>query len=318
MSTTLNSFGKGTVRQGVYVLAFIISIFAFTNCDDTNSILNETDIVEEEEEDNTDEPADTTSSSDEQEFAVYDGMNIDNKPDAIADAGVKPIKVHYAASIFGISARNLNGNTDMPDKDRVVELAEQTAEAGYEHSLLDIEHWITEGDPNEVAATVERFEIIMDWVREAAPEVEWGYYGEVPIRDYWRAIEPTDSNEYQDWMQANDLLQPVTEVVDVIYPSIYTFYDDRERWEDYAKAQIDEARRLNPDKKVFVYLWPEYHMSNPHGIAGDLIEKDFWELQLELAHEHADGVVIYAQSSFNFSTSQGWWQATEEFIQELE
>ena len=254
-------------------------------------------------------------------FDVYDGMNLRNKPSAIAQAGVKPIDVHYAGPIFGISARDLPGTMHLPSKSRVLELARQTARSGVDKAVIDIEHWPTqtrEGSPSKIQQSVNNFKTVLEWFREGAPNVKWGYYGEFPIRNYWDAIEPPSSSAYKSWMAQNDNLKEAAEQVDILYPSIYTFYDRPQEWVTYAKAQIAEARRLNPDAEIIVYLWPVYHMSNKAGLAGKLIDADFWRLQLETVREHADGVAIYLSSSFNFSTSHPWWQVTKEFIKELE
>lgn len=262
-------------------------------------------------------PADSTS-TEKRDFVVYDGMNFDNKPQEISEAGMKSIKVIYAASIFGISAKELPGTTHLPEKERVQEIARETAEEGYSKGVIDIEHWETEGDSEEVQESVDRLQTVLKWFKEEAPDVEWGYYGEVPIRDYWRAIEPSESDDHREWRRANDRLKMLADDVDILFPSVYTFYDDHERWVAYAKAQISEARRLNPDKPVYVYLWPVYHRSNKKGLAGELIDAEFWELQLETARKYADGIVIYVQSSFDFDSSQPWWKSTEKFISELE
>ncbi len=255
------------------------------------------------------------------DFPVYNGMNFKSEQTAtLAQTGMEPIAVHYAGPIFGISAKRLSGSMHLPDKSRVLELARQTALSGTGIGVIDIEHWPVqpqEGTPDQIQHSLHNLLTVLEWFREGAPNVEWGYYGEVPIRNYWDAIKSPSSDGYQAWAAANNRLKPLANEVDILFPSIYTFYNRPQEWVTYAKAQIAEARRLNPDAKVYAYLWPVYHRSNKNGLAGQLIDADFWRLQLETVREHADGVVIYVSSNFDFDTSHPWWQVTQEFIQEL-
>lgn len=46
---------------------------------------------------------------------------------------------------------------------------------------------------------------------------------------------------------------------------------------------IAEARRYDPLKPMFVFLWPKYHQSGPRAL--DWIEDDFWRMQLQLAYD---------------------------------
>jgi hypothetical protein len=60
----------------------------------------------------------------------------------------------------------------------------------------------------------------------------------------------------------NDHLRGLVSSLDVSLPSLYTFYDYQPGWVTYAIANIMEARRMNPGKPVFAFLWPQYHDSN--------------------------------------------------------
>ncbi|NJO37512.1 MAG: hypothetical protein HC871_07705 [Rhizobiales bacterium] len=184
--------------------------------------------------------------------------------------------------------------------------------------MLDIEHWPV-ADPTFAQAAVDNYVTVLDWFRKSAPpDQQVGYYSMLPIRDYWRALRGQDDPKYQDWQEENDRLADMASAVDIVFPSIYTFYEDREGWLTYAKAQIDESRRIAPNKKVYAFLWPEYHPSNDTR-AGEPLEPGYWRVQLDFLKEHADGVVIWTIDStkaIDFSDIPPWWDETMRFIEE--
>ena len=105
------------------------------------------------------------------------------------------------------------------------------------------------------------------------------------------------------------------EKVDVIFPSIYTFYDDIEGWKKYAINMIVEAKKYG--KPVIPYLLPQYHPSsktNPWGI----IEGDFWLEQLKVVYTYADGAILWSPTMKSITqeldTSWDWVKKTQEFF----
>ena len=125
---------------------------------------------------------------------------------------------------------------------------------------------------------------------------------------------------YKQWQRENDAVSSLASDVGIIYPSLYTFYDDVDGWVRVAKENIAEARRISHGKPVMPFLWPQYHDS-AHALAFQPLPKDFWERQLATVHSDADGVVIWGGWDFkNHKVSEWdegaeWWTATKEFLQ---
>jgi hypothetical protein len=123
------------------------------------------------------------------------------------------------------------------------------------------------------------------------------------------------------WQVDNDRLAQIVDHVDALYPSVYTFYPDRQAWVVYAKAQIAEARRLGKGKPVYAFLWPQYHEANA-ALAHRPVEPDYWDLQLTTMAHHADGVVIWGGWGENgpepWKEEAPWWQVTKRFMQRLD
>ncbi|WHZ21593.1 MAG: hypothetical protein OJF47_000705 [Nitrospira sp.] len=246
-------------------------------------------------------------------FKVFDGTLYTDKPD-LSQYGIQPITITYAGQFgkewFKDAAR-------LPEKESVQRVARE-AEAKGGHAVIDIEHWPLKGDSSQVQESLTKYMTVLRWFKEAAPGLTVGYYGAPPLRDYWRAINPPTSKEWQSYSGENDRLQPLAGAVDVFFPSLYTFYTDQGGWVRYAYGQIAEARRYGNGKPVYVFLWPQYHDSN-RKLAGTYLPADYWRLELETAKQYADGIIIWGGWGTNNRPAQwddnaGWWKATKDFM----
>lgn len=246
-------------------------------------------------------------------FLVFDGTLYSNKPDLSA-YGIQPITLAYAGQ-FGA---DWNKTADrLPDLPAVQAVAREAQLKGH-GVVLDIEHWPLTGSLDAVHDSLTKYMTVLNWFRAAAPGLPVGYYGAPPVRDYWRAITDTSSQERKSWMAENDQLRALAYAVDILFPSLYTLYPDHAGWRKYAIAQIEEARRYGGGKPVYVFLWPQYHESNLT-LGGRYLEADYWLLELETAKEYADGIVIWGgwgsdNRPAKWDDSAPWWNITKEFM----
>ena len=240
------------------------------------------------------------------QFVVFDATWHKGKPD-LSQYGLRPIML-----IGGQLWDNGPQKDYLPNKNRIPALAEQAMAAGG-IAVLDIEHWAMKGEYAVVSESLSKYSTVLEWFHKTLPGLQVGYYGVPPIRDYWRAIKGPTTKEYLAWQADNDALRPLAHDLDILFPSLYTFYPDREGWVAYAIAQIREARRYGQGKPVYVFLWPAYHDSN-RLLANKSIEPEFWKLQLETAHAHADGIVIWGGGGSPWNEQAPWWKITKEFM----
>ncbi|WHZ30318.1 MAG: hypothetical protein OJF51_005121 [Nitrospira sp.] len=244
------------------------------------------------------------------QFVVFDARWHKDKPD-LSQYGLRPI------TLLGGQLWDNGPHKDyMPNKNRIPALAEQ-AMANGGVAVLDIEHWTMKGDPNVVSESLSKCSAILEWFRKEHPGLQIGYYGFPPLRDYWRAIKGPGSKEYLEWQVENDALRGLASEVDILFPSLYTFYPSREKWVTYATAQISEARRYGGGKPVYVFLWPEYHEAN-RDLAGKGLEPEFWKLQLATARANADGIVIWGGGGKPWNEDAPWWIVTKEFMKNMD
>lgn len=191
-------------------------------------------------------------------------------------------------------------------------------------ACLNIEHWpldIRKADPAEVAHNIDRLKTIIGWMRDEVPSIKVGIYSMVPVRSYWTPADYARkpdlyADQFAAWQAANDALQPLADAVDVLFPSLYTFYEDQGGWGRYAQGNIAEARRLSGGKPVYPFLWPQYHNSNAE-IAGQMIPGDYWRIQLDTVLDQADGAVIWSWSpGLQWDESWDWWRETRKVLEQ--
>lgn len=244
------------------------------------------------------------------DFAVYDGLQSYLDKPSLAPFGIRPI--HWGDPMLGTPAADAR---DFPDKG-VVQAYARSLPGGDIPIVLDIEQFPVIGPGAEMS--VRRLVEVMVAFRRVLRGRSLGYYAVLPQADYWRAIAPSFSAEHRAWQRENDLLAAVEKRVDALYPSIYTFYPDRDGWVRYARAQVAEARRVS-DKPVRAFLWPEYHSSGP--VQG-FLPADYWRLQLETLREIADGIVLFggwderARARRPWDANAPWWQELRAFMAE--
>jgi hypothetical protein len=240
-------------------------------------------------------------------FSVFDATLYLAKPN-LGQFGLTPITVAYQASLWpGTSANPQN----VPDGSVVQTLAANASQStGIE--VADIEQWPVTGDPVTVAQSVAKYQKTLQMFQQDAPSLQVGFYSVAPIRDYWDALAGPQSTAYLAWQQQNDVVAPLAQQANALFPSLYTFYTDQAGWQTYAIAQIAEARRIAPGKPVYVFLWPQYDNGQAQG--GGYLPDAYWKMELETAKQYADGIVIWGGWTQTWDSNASWWLDTQQFM----
>ncbi len=248
-------------------------------------------------------------------FPVFDATGFTQKPD-LRQFGLEHITVVYPNLMW--EGNKVPDATSLPDSSRISAFA-QLASQSTGVLVIDIEHWPVTGDPATVAESLKKYQTVIKWFKTPAPSLKIGLYGVLPIRNYWDAIQEKDSPRYAAWQRENDSLASIAQSTDLLFPSIYTFYEDRSGWQKYAIAQIRETRRYAGGKPVYVFLWPQYHVSNRR-LANTFLPGDYWRMELETARKYADGIVIWCCSNApwpKWDDKAPWWLETQAFMREI-
>lgn len=244
----------------------------------------------------------------------------------------------------GFWRRNLFGAEDQsaPSEAACRLLARKLDRGNVAHRIfvIDIEHWPV--DPRRdpiptVDESLEKLGQILDWMHDERPNLRIGLYGVMPVGDYYvpaaylewleqrgRTIDdpgpPDDSpacREGMEWVKASDyVLKKLGPKVDFLCPSLYTFFDEPERWRRTAQAQMTVARRAG--KPVYPFLWPRYHQNN-EAKAYQRLPADMWGDELQFVGEHADGMVLWDWDGFDkpwrpWNPRAEWWLIASDFI----
>jgi len=221
-------------------------------------------------------------------------------PDTLPEA-VK-IDALYQWNIWGKFGRD---PMQLPDEGEFKGLVE-----GVESNrlMLNVEQWAPHNTSNFIETDDEKDAIgrlvkMIEWVRDVRPDLNVGYY-RTPLRDYWGAIGSVP-DQYDAWLAANDRLKPVIDASDSLYVSVYTLYEDseknRDRWKQYATANVNEAIRVASGQEIVVAFWQRYH---PGSVSSDIgrqpIPADWFREQVE----HVEAMQV---DGLLFWDSQDWY-----------
>lgn len=261
-------------------------------------------------------PPGAATSDDPSAFTVYDATRYLDKP-PLTRFGLVDLPVVYGAQIWGGRPKH----TLLPTRRQVETAVRRRIPTGTDLVVLDIEHWpwrLKRVSSASLSDTVEKFRAVMREFRALRPETRFGYYSVVPLRDYHCSLKEGGHPCYDTWREEGRLYAPLIHEVDALFPSLYTFFEDRDAWRDYAIRHVKEARRLAPDKPVYPFIWPATH----HMRKGELryIEPSYWLLQLHTLAEHADGIVIWGgfdpvrRKREVWSDQAPWWRVTVDWL----
>lgn len=185
-------------------------------------------------------------------------------------------------------------------------------------TILDIEAWHIDHQVSDELAQLSagKYISVIRQMRELLPGRSFGNYGLPVYRDRKAIKDGPSSTAYLDWQKRNGQMQALADELDVFHPTLYTFeLEDFDYWQRYASAHVLEARKLASRRQPVVpFIWPQYH--NRSRYSGRFLSKEFWRLQLETMLNVADGVFIWSNQKSLGDETDGWWQATTEFVRQ--
>jgi hypothetical protein len=245
-------------------------------------------------------------------FEIFDSMDFRGQPD-FARYGFRHLRIVDAHELWKPGG-DIN---QVPAREQISKIV-ATGKGPRDMVVVDIEHWSM--DAAHASESLRKFVLTLDQLRATAPNWRLGVYSVLPGREYWRAIEAPGGIGYRSWQGENDRTVPLVSHVDMLFPSLYTFYPDQQGWVRYATANLREARRLARGKPVYCFLWMQYHDASKRPY--DLLAPDYWRLQLETCRRFADGVVIWGgiifkdnkYSSLPWDENAAWWKTTLDFL----
>jgi hypothetical protein len=239
---------------------------------------------------------------------IFKGFRYYSMP-SLAGCGLSTIKIFYEGELFGSASRSQPNISQLKNV-----IVPQILKYKWRYVVIDIEVWnpITEMDKLILA-----MKTIRDGVRAKGGTSKIGYYMMVPQKN-WNAPVSGDASKLAAWKAGNDKLARLAQEVDVIFPSLYTMFDNQSDWLRYAKANIAEAKQYG--KPVYPFIWPQIHNWNRDD-GQKYMSGSFWKTQLSTVHSLTNGTVIWGsmttrQGSSGWDTWRSgmpWWTVSKEF-----
>ena len=201
--------------------------------------------------------------------------------------------------LFSIDRAGLDAELQRayPDKNAV-----GTAYIDLEAPYLD---WLMHADVNsaEFKKSKQLFLDVLSYVKRERPNVKWGYYA-IPFTDYW--------NRKPSFYAGNNRIAEIIRASDVLFPSIYIFYNylsfKREN-ESYIRDNTRESIKtaLKYGKPVYPMVMTRYHPSNAKvgdkSIAFD--DFDFYVKTIAaetVAGKRVDGIALWNADGYFYRT----------------
>lgn len=251
-------------------------------------------------------------------FTLFDATAYLNKTAQMSQAGVVPLQIIGEAVLWpGDAGKAAQTAGALPDPQVVQTQLGRVDPSVNPLTVLDIERWPLTGA--QADDTYARLVKLLALVRTVRPDLKYAVYGLPPIRSYWGAVAPPQSDKRKAWSSDNAKVSPLVPRLDAFTPSLYTFYDDRAGWGKYATENLKAARAFSPTVPLYPFIWPEYHDSN-QTLGGTEIPADYWRAQLDLVRQYADGAIIWggwnlrAKQRRQWDDNAAWWKSTRDFI----
>ncbi len=252
------------------------------------------------------------------DFKIFDGTaGYQNGPSFI-NPKIKRLVVAYESSLLSPKQKSINGvssqdDLSIKDENRIRALAKTWKIKNIDLVCLDIERWPITGSDEKVLGTVNKFKKVLGWIKDEAPNVKLGIYGFPPTLDFPHSLKDPTSQSYKDWEVENKRMDPVAQMVDVIFPSLYSITTDSEKWKKSSITRLKESAKYG--KPVYPYIWPRYH-ELVKKLSHTYVPKTYWEMELQTVKEYADGVIIWdaVKKGQPFDAQIDWWQSVKNIL----
>lgn len=244
---------------------------------------------------------------DKPNFTIRDGTRFRGNPN-LSKYGLNNVVVAYEGELWSNRANKNEPDLKHIKSNYIPKLRRQNPDV----LVIDIERWPLDAKTTvaERTATINKLKKVINLVRSEMPRLKIGMYMLMPERNY---LAPTgdpkkSASRTTKWRERNLQLMPLADAVDIIFPSLYTFEENVDKWNKYAIANLEAAKVYG--KPVWPFLWMKYRDGKTD------IPAAFWRNQLEVVYQHADGAVLWsmASSRIKFDATAPWFRETSSFL----
>ena len=152
---------------------------------------------------------------------------------------------------------------------------------------IDIECYGTKAEGDTYKYTSQEIGWLASVVKEfhkARPAQRVGIYMTPPERyggcsPYSDPNHPEYKQRWADWTTRNQVMIPLAQEADIMFPSLYGLYSDMAQWERFARQNVEQTRMISQGKPVLGFIWPTWHNNAE---ATGPIGYDDWMIMLEV------------------------------------
>lgn len=189
--------------------------------------------------------------------------------------------------------------------------------AGYtnphNYLLIDIESWPVSTQAERLA-TSDKFATVYAELKSRRPDLQIGFYAYPTIRDLFNAILPHGDANYLAWQAKNNDFATIWAVVDIVFPSIYWFYNTaldgpgaNNNSHLYFHENIGEAIRCRTTFGHNQPIVPYVTFDAVSHASGNLVDPIVWDDMVRTAYLEADGLILWGGFTETWSNGNPWW-----------
>lgn len=258
----------------------------------------------------------------QKEFALYDAIAYPGKPN-LTSSGLLPVFLIYEGAL---TMPDPNNTTKVIlDMDKVHNMADMAAEFPHVMVSTDIEDWFADSSIDQYEMLY-RFTTLFQVFREKNPEVVIGNYGLAPsalcVYRFYDGGKTDPGVLLNNWRTRNTARLKSLEVVDIAMPSVYIAEPNIDSWIDDLKTTVTEMRKYT-DKKIVVYIWPQYYDKPDSPYYKQFISSEIWMKMLEAVYENCDGAILWSSRTDENEVTVNWndprvqtmWNTTQQFME---
>lgn len=255
------------------------------------------------------------------QFYLYDAMSYAGKPE-LTHEGLLPVFLMYEVSLTKKDPNHPKGI--VLDFDKINDQAELASLFPGVMVSTDIEHWYYDATVDDKEMAI-RFDALFSAFRKKIPDVFIGNYGVAPsalcVHRFYRPTFSDDSI-INAWRKNNFKRWIPLQYANVAQPSVYIAEPNIESWINDLKITVSEIKQHAPDKKIIVYLWPQYYDKKDSPYYKRFIDPVIWRQMLEATFDNCDGAIIWSSRTDETDKTVNWhdprvqanWKVTKEFI----
>ncbi len=255
-------------------------------------------------------------------FELYDALAYPGKPD-LEGEGLLPLFLIYEAALTKPDPDN--PSRAIPDYMKIDLMAHKAEQFPKVMVSTDIEDWFSDSSL-DAAAMSDRFRWLFAEFRGKNPDVVIGNYGLAPsalcVYRFYDNGQTDEELLLQQWRNNNQKRWPSLSQADVCTPSVYIAQPDVDSWIRDLQITVAEIRKYEPEKKIIVYIWPQYYNKPDSPYYKQFLSGEKWTQMLEAVYEHCDGAILWSTTTDDRDELVRWsdprvqavWTATRAFI----